>query len=103
MSRLLRVTKPAQQDLEDIWLDLEAVGGMGLADRRLAAIQKKFLQLKQFPGVGRSREDLAPGLRSCVVNDVVILYRSLEGLLLIARVVQGRRDLKRLFSDTDEG
>jgi plasmid stabilization system protein ParE len=52
--------------------------------------------------VGRSREDLALGLRSCVVNDVVILYRSLEGLLLIVRVVQGRRDLKRLFNDVGE-
>jgi toxin ParE1/3/4 len=102
MSRLLRVTKPAQQDLEDLWLNLEAMGGIELADRRLAALQKKFLQLQQFPGVGRSREDLAPGLRSCVVNDVVILYRSLEGLLLIVRVVQGRRDLKRLFNDVDE-
>jgi toxin ParE1/3/4 len=70
-----------------------------MVDRGLAAIQKKFLQLKAFPGVGRSREDLAPGLRSCVVNDVVILYRSLEGLLLIVRVVQGRRDLKRLFDE----
>jgi toxin ParE1/3/4 len=102
MSRLLRVTKPAQQDLEDLWLNLEAMGGIELADRRLAVLQKKFLQLQQFPGVGRSREDLAPGLRSCVVNDVVILYRSLEGLLLIVRVVQGRRDLKRLFNDVDE-
>jgi toxin ParE1/3/4 len=102
MSRLLRVTKPAQQDLEDFWLNLEAMGGIELADRRLAALQKKFLQLQQFPGVGRSREDLAPGLRSCVVNDVVILYRSLEGLLLIVRVVQGRRDLKRLFNDVGE-
>ncbi len=41
MSRLLRVMKPAQQDLEDIWLNLEAMGGIELADRRLAAIQKK--------------------------------------------------------------
>jgi toxin ParE1/3/4 len=102
MSRLLRVTKPAQKDLEDLWLNLEAIGGVELADRQLATIQKKFLQLQQFPGVGRSREDLAPGLRSCVVNDVVILYRSLEGLLLIVRVVQGRRDLTRLFNDVDE-
>jgi toxin ParE1/3/4 len=102
MSRLLRVTKPAQQDLEDLWLNLEAVGGIELADRRLAAIQKKLLQIQQFPGVGRSREDLALGLRSCVVNDVVILYRSLEGLLLIVRVVQGQRDLNRLFNDVDE-
>jgi toxin ParE1/3/4 len=102
MSRLLRVTNPAQQDLEEIWLNLEAFGGIELADRRLASIQKKFLQLNQFPGLGRAREDLAPGLRSSPVNDVVIFYRSLEGLLLIVRVIQGRRDLKRLFNTADE-
>jgi toxin ParE1/3/4 len=102
MSRLLRVTHPAQQDLEDIWLHLEAFSGIEVADRRLATIQTKFLQLKQFPGLGRAREDLAPGLRSCLVNDVVILYRSLEGLLLIVRVIQGRRDLKRLFNTADD-
>lgn len=97
MSRVLRITKPAKQDLQDIWLALEPFG-VDLADRRLTELQKKFLQLQQFPGLGRSREDLAPGLRSIAVRDIVIAYRALEGLLLIVRVVQGRRDLTRLFN-----
>lgn len=101
MSRILRITNPAKQDLQDIWLALEPFG-VDLADRRLAELQKKFLQLQQFPGLGRSREDLAPGLRSTVVRDIVIIYRSLEGLLVIVRVVQGQRDLKRMFDEPAE-
>jgi toxin ParE1/3/4 len=101
VSRILRITKPAKQDLQDIWLGLEPFG-VAVADQRLADIQKKFLQLQQFPGLGRSREDLAPGLRSIVVRDIVITYRALEGLLLIVRVVQGQRDLQRMFDESPE-
>jgi toxin ParE1/3/4 len=101
VSRILRITKPAKQDLQDIWLALEPFG-VALADRRLAELQKKFLQLQQFPGLGRSREDLAPGLRSIAVKDIVIAYRALEGLLLIVRVVHGQRDLTRIFDEPIE-
>jgi toxin ParE1/3/4 len=96
MSRILRITEPAKQDLEDIWLGLEPFS-IELADQCLDELQQKFLQLQQFPGVGRSREDLAPGLRSVVVRDIVILYRALEGLLVIVRVIHGRRDLKQII------
>ena len=92
---VLRITEPAQQDLEDIWLSLEPFG-VELADQCLNELQQKFLQLQQFPGLGRSREDLAPGLRSVVVQEVVILYRSLEGLVAIVRVVHGKRDLSKI-------
>ncbi|NJM56530.1 MAG: type II toxin-antitoxin system RelE/ParE family toxin [Synechococcales cyanobacterium RU_4_20] len=101
MNRILRITAPAQQDLQDIWLSLEPFG-VAIADRRLAELQRKLLQLQQFPGMGRSREDLAPGLRSTVVGEIVIIYRALEGLLVIVRVVQGRRDLKRLWDEPME-
>jgi toxin ParE1/3/4 len=98
MNRVLRITEPAQQDLVEIWSVLEPYGS-DVADQCVNALQKKFLQLQQFPGLGRSREDLAPGLRSVVVREVVILYRSMEGLLVIVRVVHGRRDLKRIVSE----
>ncbi len=101
MSRILRITEPAQQDLQDIWLGLEPFG-VAIADRRLGELQKKFLQLQQFPGLGRSREDLAPGLRSIVVKDLVITYRSLEGLLVIVRVLPGQRDLKRILNEATD-
>jgi toxin ParE1/3/4 len=93
MSRILRITEPAQQDLDEIWSALEPYG-VDIADQCLNAIQRKFLQLQQFPGLGRSREDLAPGLRSVIVRDVVVLYRSIEGLVIISRVIHGRRDLR---------
>jgi toxin ParE1/3/4 len=98
MSRQLRITEPAQQDLETIWLDLEPFG-VEIADQYLDEIQKKISQLQQFPGIGRSREDLAPGLRSTVVRDVVILYRAVERLLIIVRVIRGRRDLSRIMRE----
>jgi toxin ParE1/3/4 len=98
MSRQLSITEPAQQDLETIWLDLEPFG-VEIADQYLDEIQKKISQLQQFPGIGRSREDLAPGLRSTVVRDVVILYRAVERLLIIVRVIRGRRDLSRIMRE----
>ncbi len=99
MNRVLRITEPAQQDLVEIWSVLDDRHGGDVADQCLDALQKKFLQLQQFPGLGRSREDLAPGLRSIVVREIVILYRSMEGLVVIVRVVHGRRDLKRIISE----
>ncbi len=58
MNWVLRITNPAKQDLLEIWLGLEPFG-VEMADRRLAEIQAKFLKLRQFPGLGRSREYLA--------------------------------------------
>ncbi len=98
MSRILRITEPAKQDLEDIWLGLEPFG-VELADRCLDELQQKFLQLQQFLGLGRSREDIAPGLRSVTVGSFIILYRSLAGLLIIVRVIHRRRDLKRIVQE----
>ena len=98
MSRIVRITEPAQQDLEEIWLGLEPFG-VEVADQCLTELQKKFIQLQQFPGLGRSREDLALGLRSVVVREIVVLYRSLEGLIVIVRVIHGRRDLQRILNE----
>ena len=98
MSRIVRITEPARQDLEEIWLGLEPFG-VEVVDQCLNELQKKFIQLQQFPGLGRSREDLALGLRSVVVRDIVVLYRSLEGLIVIVRVIHGRRDLKRILNE----
>ena len=57
MSRIVRITEPAQQDLEEIWQGLEPFG-LEVADQCLNELQKKFLRLQQFPGLGRSRDDL---------------------------------------------
>jgi toxin ParE1/3/4 len=101
MTRFVSITAEAQKDLQELG-DYWIVYGDALVKRRLGEIKRKILQLGDFPGLGRSREDLSPGLRSIAVRDILILYRSLEGLVLIVRVMQGSRNLKQIFEDPDE-
>jgi plasmid stabilization system protein ParE len=65
------------------------------------AIAERFLLLAKFPHLGRSRDDdLRPGLRTFVVKDSVIIYRvTVEGDVVILRVLQGSRDIEALLND----
>lgn len=47
--------------------------------------------------MGRSREELAPGLRSFPVARYVVFYRTGHRGIEIARVLHGARDLDLLF------
>jgi toxin ParE1/3/4 len=49
--------------------------------------------------MGRSREELRPGLRSHVVEQHVIFYRLIGGDVVIVRVLHGRRDIPTSFQD----
>ena len=62
--------------------------------RRLAAT---FEMLAEFPEMGTSSEDLAPGLRSFPVGNFVIFYKPWDNGIAVARVLSGHRDLPRLF------
>ena len=47
--------------------------------------------------LGRSREDLAPGLRSLPLGRYVIFYQVISDAIAIVRVLHGARDLGPLF------
>jgi len=49
-------------------------------------------------GLGRPRDDLAPGYRSYQVGRHLIVYRQDGEALLIVRVVHMRRDIAALFA-----
>lgn len=65
-------------------------------------IKQQCQRLADFPGMGRNRQQLEPGLRSFPVEDYLIFYRQIEGGIEVARVVSGYRDLEALFADDDE-
>ena len=98
MSRIVRITEPAQQDLEEIWQGLEPFG-LEVADQSLNELQKKFLNCNSSLGWDDRGRIWRWDLRSVVVRDVVVLYRSIEGLIVIVRVIHGRRDLKRTLTE----
>lgn len=97
MSRKVKVSRPAQKDLDEIWLHI-AQDKLEAADRFVDSITDKFLLLASSPGLGRRRDDLESGLLSFPVKNYLILYRLPHGQRLeIVRVVHGARDLTTLL------
>jgi toxin ParE1/3/4 len=86
----------AEADLDEIWLYI-ARGDPDAADRFIDLIEERCSLLAENPLMGRSRPDLAPGLRSFPVGNYIIFYNPIEGGIEIVRVVNGARDIEALF------
>lgn len=65
--------------------------------RLIDKFDETFRLLAEFPTVGQSREDLAPGLRSLPLGNYIIFYRPAETGIEVVRVLHGARDMRRLF------
>lgn len=97
----LRLTRRAQDDLEEI-------AGYIRSESRDTSIARRFVHhllarcvdLSASPfKLGRSCEELGPGLRCLAEGNYLILFRYFENRLEIARIVEGHRALEHLFND----
>ncbi len=93
-----RVDKTAQseQDAFEIALYI-ARDNPAAAKRLLQRFDRKLELLAEFPGLGQSRDDLMPGLRSYPVKKYLLLYRAVDNGIELLRVLHGMRDLKKHF------
>ncbi len=83
-------TKPADEDLIDIWTHI-AADNPNAADRVLDAIEARWRQLAYHPYSGMTRDDIAPGIRHLVAGQYLTLYRiSADGIEII-RILHGHR------------
>ncbi len=98
----IQLSAAADQDLKDIWRGL-AEYRLELADQRINQIVQKFELLSQYPLAGHQRDDILPDLRSFPVDRLLILYQIPQDreIVEIVRVIDGRRDLKRLLNPED--
>jgi plasmid stabilization system protein ParE len=55
------------------------------------------MRLAASPSMGRERNDLRAGIREIIVYPTVLFYRVSHNRVEIVRVVDGRRDLAKLF------
>jgi toxin ParE1/3/4 len=94
--RQARLSARAQADLEDLWFYI-AQDRATAADRFVDRILKACQNLARAPRIGRSREDLAPGLRSFAFENYIIFYRMAKSGVEIVRVLSGYRDIDVLF------
>ena len=92
-----RVTSEAESDLDEIWLFI-AEDDPDSADRFHDRLLDTFLTLASQPMMGRSRDELRPGIRSFPVDGYVIFYRDTAKLIEIIRVLAGSRDIGTLLS-----
>ena len=91
--RNLTVTVRALQDIEDILLFSEQQWGRDGADRYAENLRAALTSLTRFPGIGRNRDDNAPGLLSYPVGEHVVFYRVTDDDVIVRRLVHSRRDL----------
>jgi toxin ParE1/3/4 len=90
------VSEKANSDLLRLFLYL-APRNPDAADSIIERIDQRFEQLSRFPFIGRPRPSLAPGLRSLVVENYLILYTVDEDQIVIVRVIDSRMDIDQEF------
>lgn len=91
-------SRRAEDDFHRIWLHI-ALEDENAADRLLSAIGDKIERLRIFPEIGRRRDEIRPGARGLVHGAYLILfeYDPASDTVIIVTVVEGMRDLDRLF------
>lgn len=91
-----RLTPEAANDLDQI-TGFIAKDNPEAAARLLDSLQERCRTLAERPGMGRSREELAPNLHSSHVGKYVIFYRPHDEGVEVLRVLHGARNLPKLF------
>lgn len=100
MARIVR--RPlAGTDIADIW-DFIAEDSITQADAWVDRLDGKLRLLATQPLMGRSRDELSPGLRSQPFGRYVIFYEPLADGIDIVRVIHSARDVDAVFDpDSD--
>ncbi len=92
----LRISPRASEDLLDTWSYI-ADDSEANADGFIDKIYETMELLTRQPGLGRHRDQLAPGIQSFPVDRYIIFYRVVPGAIEIVRVLHGARDIENIF------
>jgi plasmid stabilization system protein ParE len=96
--RKVRHSASAENDLLETWLYV-AEDNVGAADRLLDQIESDTRMLLAQPKIGRTRDELAVGLRSWPTSTPYILfYFADDNGITIARVLHHARDLPAIWN-----
>ena len=94
----IRISHPAERDLDDIWYYIvKKSGSIEIADHLIESITETFPLLAQAPQAGTRRDELAPGLRGFPVRNYIIYYAETERHVVISRILHGMRDQKSAY------
>ena len=91
------ILNSAVADLADIWayIALDSPDNTDLFIDRIFRICQQ--RLASNPRLGRTREELSPGLRSLVFESYAIFYHPMPNGVAVVRVLHGMRDIESIF------
>lgn len=89
----------AELDILEIW-DFIAEDSITEADLWIDRLDEKLLLWATQPMMGRSRDELASGLRSFVFGRYVVFFLPIQDGLDVVRVLHASRDISEHFDAT---
>jgi toxin ParE1/3/4 len=87
--------------LASIWRYLAVEASAAVADRTVQTVRQHCDLLSSQPAMGRLRPDIARDIRASLSAGYLVLYRSTQTEVEIARVLHGSRDIAAAFQDAD--
>jgi len=91
-----RISPRASADLIEIWSYI-ADDSAANADAFVDKLYEMLQVLGRQPGLGRRREELAPGMQSFPFGRYIIFYHVIANTIEVVRVLHGARDVESLF------
>lgn len=95
MPRIIR-SPAAKADAAEIWAYI-AEDNPPAADRLLDRLNNIFHILAVQPNLGKTVEELYPGLRLFPIGSYLVFYRPVDDGIEIARLLHGARDITAEF------
>lgn len=89
----LVISSRAVRDIEQIG-DYIATSNFKAARHVIEMIETAIMQLPAHPEIGRSRDDVRPGIRMFVKSPYLIFYEVSSYTITVLRCIDGRRDPK---------
>jgi toxin ParE1/3/4 len=93
-SRNVSLSPLAERDLLFVLQHSLETWGEQRRDTYAGAMGAAFADIERFPGIGRSRDDVALGCRGLPVQQHVIYYRVEEHTVRVLRILHARMDAK---------
>jgi plasmid stabilization system protein ParE len=96
----LRYSREALRDLDELFVHIATDSGPERAALILTRIERHLETVADFPLIGRVRRDLLGGPRAYAgIWPYVVLYKPFKNGIVALRILDGRRDLPRLFGE----
>jgi toxin ParE1/3/4 len=94
MARAFRFTEKAEKDVDAILSYTLTTWGEAQAQAYILGLYDLLDLVSENPAAGRLRPELAPGLRSFPYRKHLVFYASLEGEVVVVRVLGARQEIE---------